>query len=288
MPQVGNRLFAPNLVHSIRRIRFKCYPLLVEPILISTDFDGTIFDHESPSPFASSFMDWIRCARKKRRIVWVINTGRDWESLLPELNRCPHPLWPDWVALIEREIHRVHNGDPHPHHSWNNTCTEIHADLFERARPAFEKTRRELSAFRDLAIVNDIGSPLGLIASNDEQADEVERAIAPLLDEFPDMHVVRNSIYFRFAHVDYHKGSCLGMIASEERIAPEQCFAAGDHHNDVPMLDRKYAHAIACPSNSDPRVIDCVTRQKGFVAKQPAGEGVAEALIHFFGDPSQW
>jgi hypothetical protein len=127
---------------------------------------------------------------------------------------------------------------------------KIHADLFERARPAFEKTRRELSAFRDLAIVNDIGSPLGLIASNDEQADEVERAIAPLLDEFPDMHVVRNSIYFRFAHVDYHKGSCLGMIASEERIAPEQCFAAGDHHNDVPMLDRKYAHAIACPWRS--------------------------------------
>ncbi len=233
-------------------------------------------------------MDWIAQAREKRRIVWVINTGRHWEGLLPDLIKYETPLWPDWVALIEREIHRVHDGQAHSHDEWNTTCTEIHADLFERARPAFEKTRLDLASYKDLAFVDDIGSPLGMVATDENQANEVETAIAPLLDAFPDMHAVRNSIYFRFAHIDYHKGSCLGMIASEENIPPAQCFAAGDHRNDLAMLDRKYAHAITCPSNSDPSVIEQVNQQGGYVAGAPAGDGVAEALTHFYGNPSDW
>lgn len=260
----------------------------MDPLLISTDFDGTIFNHDSPPPFSPAFMSWIGRAREKRRLVWVINTGRHWQGLLPDLLKHQTPLWPDWVALIEREIHRVRDRQAHPHDAWNTTCTEIHADLFERARPAFDQTRQKLASLKNLAIVDDIGSPLGFIAADEEQADQVETAIAPLLHAFPDMHAVRNSIYFRFAHIDYHKGSCLGMIASEENIPPEHCFAAGDHHNDLAMLDRKYAHAIACPSNSDPRVIDQVRQQGGYVATHPAGEGVAEALNHFYGDPDTW
>jgi len=260
----------------------------VTPLLISTDFDGTIFNHDSSTPLSDAFLDWIAGARRKRRIVWVINTGRDWESLERELTHHDPPVWPDWVALVEREIHRVDNRRTTPLHEWNRTCTEIHTDLFARARPEFERARESLQSFKDLKMVDDIGSPLGLVAADDQQADEVESAITPLLSKFPEMHAVRNSVYFRFAHIDYHKGSCLGMIAGEEAIPPEHCFAAGDHHNDLAMLERKYAHAIACPSNSDQRVLDWVSQQNGYIASQPAGDGVAEALEHFFGNPQEW
>ncbi|MEO0453414.1 MAG: HAD family hydrolase [Verrucomicrobiota bacterium] len=260
----------------------------MQPLLLSTDFDGTIYDHDHDVPLAGAFLDWLRRARQKRKIIWVINTGRDWTSLREELESNQIDLWPDWVVLVEREIHRVEDEQTKSLQAWNHSCQQIHADLFTRARDDFEETREKLARFENLQTVVDTGSPLGIIAADEPQADEVETILAPLLDKFPEMHTVRNSIYFRFAHVDYHKGSCLGMITAEEGMSAEQCFAVGDHHNDIAMLDTTYAHAVACPSNSDQRVLNHVQEMGGYVAKLPADRGVAEALDHFFGNPDHW
>ena len=63
--------------------------------------------------------------------------------------------------------------------------------------------------------------------------NEIQREAARL----PDFCFQRNSIYLRFCHVDYHKGSALGELCRLEQIPADSVFAAGDPFNDISMLD---------------------------------------------------
>jgi hydroxymethylpyrimidine pyrophosphatase-like HAD family hydrolase len=103
-----------------------------------------------------------------------------------------------------------------------------------------------------------------------------------IIREHPEISTVRNGPYFRFAHVDYHKGSCLAEIQKLLDLTPSSTFIAGDNLNDLPMLQRKFGHYIACPSNSVPEVLAQVKSDGGYIANLEAGAGIAEALRFFF------
>jgi hypothetical protein len=97
----------------------------------------------------------------------------------------------------------------------------------------------------------------------------------------PEFSYQRNTIYLRFAHSDYHKGSALGELCRILQISPSEVLAAGDHFNDIPMLDGRYAAHPCCPSNAIPEVRTTVEGAGGYLASKPAAEGVAESW-HFF------
>jgi HAD superfamily hydrolase (TIGR01484 family) len=253
------------------------------PLLLSTDFDGTLLDHDDHRPLAVEFFDWLEEARARRKVVWAINTGRDWNSLSYELAIRNARVWPDWVVLVEREVHRVVENAPVELAEWNLDCLRTHEELFHRLHPEWELLRETLSHLTNIKLVHDIGSPLGIIADSEAQSDEVHLLLQPLLQRYPELSVMRNSVYFRFAHRKFHKGSCLDALAAAEGIAPEHRFAAGDHYNDLPMLDRAHAHATACPGNAIPEVQARVRAQGGWVSGRNAHLGVVEALRHFFG-----
>jgi hydroxymethylpyrimidine pyrophosphatase-like HAD family hydrolase len=61
-----------------------------------------------------------------------------------------------------------------------------------------------------------------------------------------------------------------------------QVFAAGDNHNDISMLDRRFAGQIACPGKALPPIKEHVKSRGGFVADGTAGVGMIQALNHFF------
>jgi hypothetical protein len=67
------------------------------------------------------------------------------------------------------------------------------------------------------------------------------------------------------------------------KIPREVIFAAGDHHNDVSMLDGRYAAFPACPANAISEVKEAVRAASGWVAEKEHGAGVHEALQHFLG-----
>ena len=98
----------------------------------------------------------------------------------------------------------------------------------------------------------------------------------------PHLQVVRNDVYARFAHDRYNKGTALAEIARRLEILPEHTFAAGDHLNDLPMLDTRYARFLAAPANAVPSVKDAVREQGGIVSDLPHGHGVAQALDLFW------
>lgn len=251
--------------------------------LLCTDFDGTLIDHDSGgAPPPAEFFEMLYNARQKGPVTWVINTGRGWTDLKHDLISKAFPVWPDWVVLTERHIYQVVDREPIDFLEWNDPCRQIHNALFERTKNLFIEIRHHLSQTTEADLIDDTASPLGIIAKSPEEADRIADYLHDLLSEWPELVFVRNSIWFRFSHIDFNKGTCLRAIAEKHQVHPDEIIAAGDHCNDLPMLDSTFARGIICPSNSVEVVKSKVQKHSGYIAQGKAGHGVLEGWKHFF------
>lgn len=245
--------------------------------LISTDFDGTIFTEFESPPVPVAFCSAIH-GLQAAGAKWVINTGRDLSSLMEALGRAGLDVRPDFLVLVEREIYR-HDGVRYVSvEPWNQRCAEAHAALFARVRPDLTRLTAWVNERFDAAVYEDAFSPFCLIARHNGDADAICDYLDAYCAEVPGLTVVRNDVYARFSHAGFSKGTALAELARELGLGPHQVFAAGDHFNDLPMLDRRIAHWLACPANAVPEVKEQVARQGGEVSELSHGHAVAAAL----------
>lgn len=251
--------------------------------LVCTDFDGTLLptvedEHRS---ICSEFFARLDRLKRRKGIVWVINTGRPWESLRLELERQRIPYWPDWVVLGEREVYRIDRRLPVPHLAWNQRCSDLHRELFGVTAPLWEGMRHFLKQETRAVYQHAEWSPLEILASDAAEADRIHEKVLEWITPFPEISVQRNFEGFRFSHREIHKGSALEAVQKEIGFTAAATLAAGDHHNDLPMLDRRYAAFLTCPVNAIPEVKERVRSQGGFLSGLPASGGIAEALARF-------
>ncbi len=255
--------------------------------LLCTDFDGTLIDHdEGGSAPPAEFFEMLYAAREISPVTWVINTGRGWIDLKHDLIAKAFPVWPDWVVLTERHIYQVVDREIIDHPEWNDPCKAIHQDLFHKSKNLFTEIRHHLSETTEADLIDDSASPLGIVAKTPEEADRIALYLDDLLSEWPELVYVRNAIWFRFSHIDYNKGTCLREIAKKFEIHSDDILSAGDHCNDLPMLDSQFARGIVCPSNSVEVVKSKVKKHSGYIAQGKAGHGVVEGWKHFFPEKS--
>ena len=248
--------------------------------LISTDFDGTLFaEFESP-PIPEPFLQLI-AQLQRRGVKWVINTGRDMSSLMEALARAGVGAEPDYLVLVEREIHSHHQSQYLPLEDWNDGCARAHAELFARVLPGLPRLVAWINARFHARIYEDPYSPFCLIAGNNRDADAIHEHLNEYVRGVPHLTVVRNDVYARFSHSAYNKGTALAEIARRLGLSCDNVFAAGDHLNDLPMLSCAYARWLAAPANAVPEVKAAVRRQNGFVSELSHGFGVTEALTRF-------
>ena len=253
----------------------------MKPLLVCTDFDGTLTEEDPSAPLAPGFFQWLRSARDKSDVSWAVATGRSWEGLREALLHHHAPVFPEWIVTVEREIHRVRDRKAVPVEEWNRTCTEVHEALFGRHGAILERIEKEVGSHEDVTVIPDVGA-IGLVVETPAGIAHAEKMVQEILRDRPEILTVRNGPYFRFAHADYHKGSCLGHVQKLLDLGPESTFIAGDNLNDLSMLTRRYGCFLACPSNSHPEVLAQVSKEGGYLASSPGGTGIAEALHHFF------
>ncbi|WP_020494025.1 HAD family hydrolase [Verrucomicrobium sp. 3C] len=251
--------------------------------IVCTDFDGTLLpiSEEGGRSVSPEFFARLHQLRKQRGVAWVINTGRPWESLRREIERQRFPCWPDWVVLGEREVYRIARHLPIPHRSWNQRCSDLHQELFSATAPLWEGMRDFLKHRTRAVYQSGEWSPLEILASDAAEADRIHEKIREWIAPFPEISLQRNCEGFRFSHREIHKGSALEAVQKEIGLDASATLAAGDHHNDLPMLDLRYAAFLTCPVNAIPAVKDRVRSQGGFLSSLPASEGIAEALAQF-------
>jgi HAD superfamily hydrolase (TIGR01484 family) len=248
--------------------------------LISTDFDGTLHsDFGAPRipPEVIGIIQQLRDAGAK----WVINTGRDMAGVIEGLDRANIPERPDALVLVEREIHLLEGGAYRSVAHWNDACTEHHDGVFQQVRADLPRLTSWVESQFTATVYEDAYSPFCLLARNNEDADAIHEYMEEYAREVPGLTVVRNSIYARFSHEGYNKGTSLDEVRKLFNIPVENTFAAGDHLNDLPMLQLRHAHMLAAPANSVDEVKELVLKQGGYVSTKNEGHGVAEALRHF-------
>jgi hypothetical protein len=110
----------------------------------------------------------------------------------------------------------------------------------------------------------------GLVAENDEEMERITAFIEQAGARHPKLDYQRNTVYLRFCHADYHKGAALAELSRLIDVPREKIFAAGDHHNDISMLDGQFAAFPSCPANAIPEVKDAVCAAGGYVAQNEA------------------
>jgi len=245
--------------------------------LISTDFDGTIFADGDDPPVPARLQELIGDLQR-RGAKWAINTGRDMPSLMEALHHARLGIRPDFLVLVEREIH-LHNGTGYVGlEAWNNRCALSHETLFAQVRVDLPRLTDWINTRFHATIYEDPYSPFCLIANNPVDAKQIHDYLDDYCQEVPDLAVMRNDVYARFCHIAYNKGTALAELTRRLGLSPAQVFAAGDHLNDLPMLSRQYAHWLAAPQNAIEPVKTAVQHQTGYVSLLPHGDGVAEAL----------
>jgi HAD superfamily hydrolase (TIGR01484 family) len=250
--------------------------------LLSIDFDGTLVSRPTEPLFNWPCMELIH-ELKDAGAIWAINTGRSVDLLEKGLAEFALPIRPNFILTTERDVFRPgKNGDQwEPFGDWNDRCARDHAELFSSADSV-------LAEFVDFAtnqtkarLIYDSERLEGLAAESEEEMDRITDFIRQARAGHPKLHYQRNGIYLRFCHADYHKGAALAELARLLDISRENIFAAGDHHNDVSMLDGRFAAMPSCPANAIPEVQHAVRNAGGYVAQKDHGAGVHEALRYF-------
>jgi hydroxymethylpyrimidine pyrophosphatase-like HAD family hydrolase len=245
--------------------------------LICTDFDGTVHQEfeEPPVPYAlQQFLQ--QC--QQQGVSWLVNTGRDLGNLLGALDKACLLTQPDFLVVVEREIHRRAGSGYVPVSSWNQACQVEQERLFARIRPRLPQVFRWIQHRFEATLYADEYSPLCLIARHNADADAILDYLGRAFQDEPELAFVRNDIYARCSHAAINKGTAMAEVARQLGVGRDGVFVAGDHFNDLPMLCREYAQWIVAPANAIEEVKLAVTGQGGYVSPQSGGYGVMDGL----------
>lgn len=251
--------------------------------ILSFDFDGTMHHPADDPPVPLELFGEIRRIRHDYHALWGINTGRSMDYVIEGLIESGFPFLPDWVVARECEIHiprTLHQWVPHA--SWNERMHRETSGLFEQSRSLLNRIRHEVEEHTGAHWMDAEGEPAGLVSQTLEEMEWIMTRVVALAGGHPRLSWQRNSIYLRFCHRDYHKGSCLSEISRMHGVDSTRCFAIGDSHNDLEMLHPDHAAMVACPVNAVPEIAEAVSSIGGLITTCAHGKGAVEALRHYF------
>lgn len=249
------------------------------PRLLCFDFDGTMVCNRSERPVSRELLDelahWLAGG-----VTWLINTGRRLPELQDGLARRGVECTPHFVVVEETGLFECRSRTEwHPVGDWNERRDDALRALKARAGAALRAIRRHVtgaagSVYLEGHLVDEI------LARSEEDMEAIVAVIEEIRLEHGllELGYQRNTIYLRFGHMDFHKGSALAALARHLSISPAEILVAGDNHNDLSMLQRSVAHHLICPSNALPLVQKTIWEHGGTVANRPHGEGLADGL----------
>jgi hydroxymethylpyrimidine pyrophosphatase-like HAD family hydrolase len=250
--------------------------------LLSTDFDGTLVNHDAkPAVHPDLFLALQHL--REQGIHWAVNTGRTLTHLEDGLRReFRFPIEPDFAIVEERDIYRrTRKGGWEPLGDWNLRAERDHGEMFRLAAPLLAEVLLYLERLDGAQAIYDRGRFVGVVTKTNADMDKLVVFLAKLRERLPLFNYQRNTIYVRFCHHEYSKGSALGEVARHLGIETQHILATGDHHNDLPMLDGKFAGVVCCPGNSVDEVKFLVKSAGGYLATGHASAGILEAMHHY-------
>lgn len=252
--------------------------------LLGFDFDGTLHLPDANPVLDPCFFDSVRWIRKNYGAVWGICSGRSLYQLVEGFTEGNFSALPDFVIAREREIYFPGQfGRWVPDDKWNHVCEKEHHKLFRKNRRLLKKVRQYVEKQTGARWIENEGEPAGIVSADEAQMEKIVEFLNTL--SFPEfLSHERNSVYMRFSHAAYNKGTALAEVGNRWGIAKEKTLAVGDNYNDLSMLQPEICEASGCPGNSVPAVKEFIRKRGGIVAKKEGSKGVIEILGRYF-DP---
>jgi HAD superfamily hydrolase (TIGR01484 family) len=255
---------------------------LLPTALLCFDFDGTLVDRDSDprfDPRLAAYLDELAA----RGAAWVINSGRSLLHVLEGLMDHGIPVTPDFIIAREHEIFARHtSGQWIDCGDWNDRCRRRHERFFRQHRTFLRAVRAFVEDRDHAAWIEATEEPAGLVARSEAAMVEIISFVESHRLSYPELGYQRNSIYLRFTHRDFDKGTALQELARHLDITPKGIFAAGDNYNDLSMLRGDIARRLCCPGNALPEVKAQVLREGGLVAAGHGSRGMIEGLEHYY------
>ena len=251
--------------------------------LLSMDFDGTLVRDWAPTPYPKTLvrtLNQLRC----NGVLIAVNTGRTIHLVEEGLEYTGFPIRPDFALTTEREVFRWNGSFWEDFGEWNSQCQQEHETLYSKAEGLLLEIEEFVGSKTAARLYYEENRFSGVVSRTNSEMDDICQFIETQRLGFPEFAYQRNSVYLRFCHVAYHKGTALAELQRLTDISSEQTFAVGDNFNDLPMLNLTFARFLACPSNAIEDVKATVRNQGGFVATQDSGLGVYEALRYYLPD----
>jgi HAD superfamily hydrolase (TIGR01484 family) len=247
------------------------------------DFDGTLVRDWAPPPYPEKLVQTLNHLRHAGVLI-AVNTGRTIRLVEEALEHTGFPVRPDFALTTEREVFRWNGSTWDDFGGWNSRCREEHDTLYTKTVSLLEEIERYVELKTIARLHYEEGRLSGVVSTTHAEMDGICEFIETNRSGYPEFAYQRNSVYLRFCHSAYHKGTALAELQRLIDISSDETFAAGDNFNDLPMLNLAFARFLACPSNAIEDVKTTVINQGGFVAAQDSGLGVYEALRHFVPD----
>jgi len=250
--------------------------------LLGFDFDGTLADITKGHSVSSSFFSTLASLQEAAPTSWGICTGRSLEFLVEGMKKAKFAYFPDFVVTQERDIHyRITDElktSYRPDSNRNNLAQEALQALFKENNNVLGKIQEFVKTETKAQWINIPGDPAGIIATSEREVDKIVEVYNTYANKTAKLEYQRSTIYLRFSHKDYCKGSAIQYLQTQFSILHSNTLVMGDNYNDLTMLNSDIAKYYGAPANAVPLLRNTLNNNGGFISSAKYTEGVIEAL----------
>ena len=247
--------------------------------LLGFDFDGTLADVTNQHRVSPHFFTTIKRLQQERPLSWGICTGRSLEFLLEGLTDTQAPFLPDYVVAQERDIFYLNEDQTYsPDHTRNRQARQDLTTLLSDNASTIQKVQRYVEEDTEGEWVSIPDDPAGIIATHEDEIQHAVELYEACTEKSSDLEYQRNTIYLRFSHKQYCKGTAVQYLQKQYHIPHRQTLVMGDNYNDLTMLNPEVAQYYGGPANSISTLKDALHNNGGFLTTGNYANGVIEAL----------
>ena len=245
--------------------------------LFGFDFDGTLADVSDNHSVSKQFFDTLK--KVPVPFAWGICTGRSLDFLLEGIEQASFPIYPDYIVAQERDLfYQSSEGNYVPDEERNMLAKKELMKTLRKNSPVLSKVKDYIESSTEATWIEIPEDPAGIIASNESEIQEAVKVFNNFSNKTDEIDFQRNTIYLRFTHRNYCKGTAVKYLRKVFDIPWANTLVMGDNYNDITMLNADVAKYYAAPSNSIDSLIIELRANNGIIALNNYSRGVAEII----------
>jgi len=250
--------------------------------LISLDFDGTLLVYDDPAGVFHPEVIRLLNSLEERGIRWCANSGREFHdqkevvarSRQRGLNHEPDAFICSESVVFWRSGNTYESLEP-----WNQNAHACLRAFHRNAQARLESKLESIQkTYAPAAVMTGELYTAFLLRDHGPATLRLAGDIERYLEGLDEVMITRNGGWVAVMHQSLGKGNALKAYARHIGLPADHILAIGDHHNDLPMLDREIARHVGCPGDAIPEVQQAVRRAGGIIADEAGPVGTVNVI----------